>query len=91
MQAFSDTLPVLSEPVAADEQFAGVLNGETLVISSNRGTRCTGRIRLVGLGYGSGHLRCSDGRTGNLSVSIQGQFGSAYGRLGSDPIHLIIG
>ena len=89
--ALPPSLPVIAQVIGSTEQFAGQIEGQTIRITSNRGPTCAGRVDLGAMGYGSGNLKCSDGRFGSFSVDIKGRFGTAAGRIGAQDIKLTIG
>jgi hypothetical protein len=89
--ALSAVLPVLGIVETTKETFSGSWTPTELVLRSDSGPICRGEIHMVGLGYGSGTLRCSDGRSGRFSVSMAGGRGSAYGTLDGKSLTLSIG
>lgn len=84
-------VPVVAQIVGSSELFRGQIDGQTIVIQSNRGPVCRGRVDMGDMGYGSGNMRCSDGRFGSFSVDVKGNYGTAAGRLGRQDIKITIG
>jgi hypothetical protein len=83
-------VPVVAIVETTRETFAGRMVGEELLIRSDGGPECSGRVRLVGTAA-YGNLRCSDGRFGHFTARLIGGRGSAYGTLGGQSFTLAIG
>ena len=91
IMASAPPLPVLAIVEPTKETFSGSIRGETLVIRSDSGPGCSGRVRVDGYGYGFGSLSCSDGRYGNFTLHMVGRMGTASGSLDGKDFTLTVG
>lgn len=74
------------------ETMAGRLDGSELVLRvDGSGVMCRGALTEIVPGEGRGYLSCSDHRTGSFSYRLVDGGGTAYGRLGGEPLVLTFG